>query len=153
MLHREGRFVKHVVTGNIFVKGIASAVIFVSKKAFTLIEIIMAMAIMVVGIIGVVRLLPVGLKASRSSEMLSKAAFLAQEKLEELKLAGLARLVPQAAVPLEGEASEYSWTAEVAEVALDGVYSSADIRQLSLTVSWEEKGNLRSHTFVTYLGR
>ena len=122
------------------------------RKGFTLIEVIMAMAIMAVGIIGVVRLLPVGLRASKSSEMMSRAAFLAQEKLEELKLAGFDALsAPD--FPLEGEEKDYSWTAQASEVSLEGLASTEDIRQLTLTVSWQEKGRPRSQDFVTYIGK
>ena len=114
----------------------------------------MAMAIMAIGIIGVVRLLPVGLRASKSSEMMSKAAFLAQEKMEGLKLAGFAVLSePEPSVPLEGEEGDYSWQAEVLEVSLEGLGSSEDIRQLRMTVSWEEKGKTQAQSFVTYVGR
>jgi Tfp pilus assembly protein PilV len=110
------------------------------------------MAIMAVGIIGVVQLLPVGLRASKSAEMMSKAAFLAQEKMEELKLAGFEELsAPNPSVPLEGEKEDYTWTAEILEVSLGGVISSEDIRSLNLTVSWEEKGKPRSQSFVTYI--
>lgn len=124
------------------------------KKAFTLIEIIMAMAILTIGIIGVVRLLPVGLRASKSAEILSKAAFLAQEKLEELKLAGFEQLsLPGPSIPLAGEQGQYSWAAEVGEVSLAGVSNPQDIRRLSLRVSWQERGNSRSQDFVTYIGK
>lgn len=122
------------------------------RRGFTLIEIIMAMAIMAVGIIGVVRLLPVGLRASKSSEMMSRASFLAQEKMEELKLAGFDELTkPNPSIDLEGEEGDYSWEAEVSEVELEGVTSSEDIRSLSLTVSWQEKGKPRSQKFMTYI--
>lgn len=122
------------------------------RRGFTLIEIIMAMAIMAIGIIGVVRLLPVGLRASKSSEIMSRAAFLAQEKLEELKLAGFEELsAPNPTIALEGEEGDYTWRAEILEVSLEGVISSEHIRSLSLTVSWEEKGKPRSQKFVTYI--
>ena len=114
----------------------------------------MAMAIMAVGIIGVVRLLPVGLRASKSSEMMSRAAFLAQKKMEELKLAGFEELAaPNPSVEMEGEEGAYAWIAEVAELELDGVYHPEDIRSLALSVSWEEKGKTRSQAFVTYIGK
>ncbi len=114
----------------------------------------MAMAIMAIGIIGVVRLLPVGLRASKSSEMMSKAAFLAQKKMEELKLAGFDELSsPNPTIALEGEEGGHSWVAEVSEIELEGVYNSDDVRQLALTVSWEEKGKTRSQDFVTYIGK
>ncbi len=114
----------------------------------------MAMAIMAVGIIGVVRLLPTGLRASKSSEMTSKAAFLAQKQLERLKLAGFEALIGDAPpVPLEGEEGNYSWQAEICEVSLTGLVSSEDICRLDLIVSWQEKGKTQSETFVTYIGR
>ena len=114
----------------------------------------MAMAIMAVGIIGVVRLLPVGLRASKSSEMTSKAAFLAQQQLEELKLAGFEALVSEEpSVPLAGEAGNYSWQAEISEVSLSGLTSSEDIRQLNLIISWQQAGRTQSETFATYIGR
>jgi len=122
------------------------------QKGFTLIEIIMAMAILAVGIIGVVRLLPVGLRASKSSEMMSRAGFLAQEKMEELKLAGLDQF-SQPDFPLEGEKEDYSWEAFVSEVSLNGLASAQDIRSLRLTVSWQEKGKTRSQDFITYIGK
>jgi prepilin-type N-terminal cleavage/methylation domain-containing protein len=126
----------------------------VRTRGFTLIEVIMAMAILAIGVIGVVRLLPVGLGASKSSEMMSKAAFLAQEKIEELKLAGFAQLVaPEPAITLEGEQGGYSWTAAIEEVSLEGLASSENIRKLILTVSWEEKDKTRAHDFVTYIGQ
>ncbi len=111
------------------------------------------MAIMAIGIIGVVRLLPVGLRASKSSEMFSRAAFLAQQKIEELKLAGLAAVVSEPSIPLEGEEDGYSWAAAVSEVSLPGLSSHEDIRQVNLTVSWQEKGQPRLQQFVTYLGK
>ncbi|MCQ9208005.1 MAG: type II secretion system GspH family protein [Omnitrophica bacterium] len=120
------------------------------SSAFTLIEIIMAMAILAVGIIGIVRLLPVGLRASKSSEMMSRAGFLAQEKMEELKLAGFEQLLAPEE-PLEGEVGDYTWMASVSEVALKGLASSEDIRSLRLTVTWQEKGKTRSQDFVTYI--
>jgi prepilin-type N-terminal cleavage/methylation domain-containing protein len=125
-----------------------------NKKAFTLIEIIMAMAIMTIGIIAVVRILPLGLRASKSAEMMSRGAFLAQEKMEELKLAGVAGVTaPEPVIPLEGEEKGYIWATEVSEVPLEGVTSSENIRRLTLTVSWQEKGKTRSQDFITYIGR
>ena len=114
----------------------------------------MAMAIMAVGIIGVVKLLPVGLRASKSSEMISRASFLAQKKMEELKLAGFDELsAPNPSVAMEGEEEGYSWEAEVSQVELEGLTNSEDIRSLGLTVSWQEKGKTRSQNFVTYIGK
>ena len=124
------------------------------KKGFTLIEIIMAMAILAIGIIGVVRLLPVGLRASKTSETMSRAAFLAQKKIEQLKLAGFDDLTaPEPSVPLEGEEEGYGWQAQISAVSLEGVNNPEDIRCLTLTVTWLEKANPRSQEFITYIAK
>lgn len=123
-----------------------------TRAGFTVIEIIMAMAILAVGVIGVVRLLPVGLRASRSAEMMSKAAFVAQEKLEEIKLSGFEGITEGGAI-LSGEEGAYVWEADVSNVSLDGLFSSANIRQVNLVVQWQERGNTRSQEFITYIGK
>jgi len=124
------------------------------RKGFTLIEIIMAMAILAVAVIGVVQLLPTGIRASRSSEMMSKAVFIAQEKTEELKLAGFDVISAEnPAIDLEGESGDYAWEAEVSEVSLDGLISSDDVRQLTMRISWQERGKTQSEEFITYIGR
>ncbi len=119
------------------------------KRGFTLIEIIMAMAILAVGVLGVVRLLPVGLRASKSAEMVSKAAFVAQEQMEMLKLSGFNGL---SSAILSGEQGEFSWQAEVDNASLAGLSSSAEIKQITLVVSWIERGNTRTQNLTTYIG-
>ena len=112
------------------------------------------MAILTIGIIGVARFLPLGLRASKSSEMMSKAAFLAQEKMEEFKLAGFTALSePVPSIPLAGKEEGFNWVTEVHPVSLEGLSSSNDIRLLNLTVSWQEKGEVYSEEFTTYIGR
>lgn len=114
----------------------------------------MAMAILAVGIIGIVRLLPTGIRASKSSGLISKAAFLAQEKLEELKLGGFDAISAESPdVDLTGTSGVYSWEVEVSEVTLVGLVNSDNVRELKLLVNWLEKGKTKSEIFVTYIGK
>ena len=52
----------------------------------------MALAILVIGVIGVMRLVPVAMRVSKRSEVFSKLAIFAQKKLEEVKLAGFDKI-------------------------------------------------------------
>jgi len=61
--------------------------IYNNKKGFSLLEIIFALAILVIGIVGVLALFPVGLKASKRSGDFTMATILAQRQMENIKTA------------------------------------------------------------------
>ena len=50
--------------------------------AFSLVELVIAMAILGVGIVGAMRVFPIGLRASRRAEVRSRAVIVAQRTLE-----------------------------------------------------------------------
>ncbi|MFH1411842.1 MAG: type II secretion system protein [Candidatus Omnitrophota bacterium] len=56
-----------------------------TKKGFTLIEILAAIAVVGLGIIPVMNTLPEGLKALRKTEHLTRDVMLAQQKMDELR--------------------------------------------------------------------
>ncbi len=59
-----------------------------NKSAFTLIEITIALLILAVGLVGILALFPVGFDASVRAANITKATFLAQELIEDLKREG-----------------------------------------------------------------
>ena len=121
-------------------------------RGFSLIEIVVALGLLATGLIGVIRLFPVGLRASKRSEVVSKAALLAQQQLEELKLKGYAALVadpPQ--VPLSGASGKYQWSLVVASVDAPGLPTPNELRAVTITVQWPEGGQQRSTAVTTYV--
>lgn len=54
------------------------------KKGFTIIELLVAIFILVVGIVGVLNAFPLGVQVARSAKMATVATYLAQEKIEEI---------------------------------------------------------------------
>ena len=58
--------------------------LFKSNSGFTLIETLIALAILMIAVLSIVQLFPLGLKASYQAKNLSLATNLAQAKLEEL---------------------------------------------------------------------
>lgn len=117
-------------------------------------ELIIAIAVLAVGLIGVLQIFPIGLRASQRAGMMTKASFLAQNKIEDVKLAGfeaITELPPK--IPLSGRDGDFDWSIEIDNVSLEGVESGADMRKVTLTVSWPERNTVRSKDFITYVAK
>ena len=122
------------------------------KKGFSLLELIIAIAVLAIGLVGVLQIFPVGLRASYRSGMITKATFLAQNKIEEVKMAGfeaITELPPK--MPLSGTQGDFDWEIFIDEAELDGLESNDDIRKLTVIVSWVERQRTRSKDFITYI--
>ena len=70
-----------------------------SRDGFTLIEVILAVAILSLGLLSVVRILPLGIQAQQRAEHLTLAYLLAEEKMEEIKAGGYESLIDGNARP------------------------------------------------------
>ena len=122
------------------------------QRAFSLIELVVALGLLAMGLIGVVRLFPVGLRASKRSEVVSKATFLAQQRLEEVRLLGYAAIAAQApSFPLSGAVDKYQWTMTIQPVQADGLSAESPLRAVIVTVQWPEGRDTRSTALATYV--
>jgi len=122
------------------------------KKGFSLLELIIAIAVLAIGLVGVLQIFPVGLRASYRSGMVTKAAFLAQNKIEEAKMAGfdaVAELPPK--IQLSGTEGDFEWEIFIDEAELEGLESSDEVRKLTVIISWIERQRTRSKDFITYI--
>lgn len=124
------------------------------ERGFSLIELVVALGLLGVGLIGVVRLFPVGLRASKRSEVISKATLLAQQQLEEVKTFGFDALIATPPpFPLAGASGNYRWTVTIHDVEVAGVPASNELRAVTVNVSWPEGGQTRTTGLVTYLAK
>jgi prepilin-type N-terminal cleavage/methylation domain-containing protein len=124
------------------------------QKGFSLLELIIAIGVLAVGLVGILQIFPVGLRASYRSGMVTKATFLAQNKIEEVKIAGfeaITELPPKMA--LSGTEGDFDWAIFIDEAYLEGLDSSDDLRKVTVAVSWIERNRPRSKDFVTYITR
>lgn len=124
----------------------------VYNRGFSLLELIIAIAVLAVGLVGILRIFPVGLRASYRSGMITKAAFLGQNKLEEVKVAGfnaITELPPK--ITLSGTEGDFEWEIFIDEVDLEGLESTDNIRKVTVNVSWPERSRTRSKDFITYI--
>ncbi len=115
---------------------------------FSLVELVIAMAILSVGIVGAMRVFPVGLRASQHAEMSSRAAFAAQRTIESLKLTPWDELKDgQASVQDQG----FQITTRIAPEQPVGLADPTRLKTIQVTVQWTQDGRSRNLTFVTYI--
>jgi general secretion pathway protein I len=123
-----------------------------SKRGFSLLELIIAIAVLAVGLVGVLQIFPIGLRASQRAGMMTKASFLAQNKIEDVKLAGfdaITELPPK--IPLSGRDGDFEWAIKIDNISLAGVESNNNMKKVIVTVTWPERNATRSKEFITYI--
>ena len=127
----------------------ASAVWIVVRKSatygFTLLELLIALAIMVIAVVGIVRGVSNGLVAVQSLSRRTEAINLARAKMEEL----LASIDEQ---PSEQEGDfgdafpQFKWRAQISDSQVEG------LRTVTVTVIWFEGANEREVSLSTAIG-
>ena len=132
------------------------------EVAFSLVELVISMAILAVGIVGAMRVFPVGLRASRRSEYSSRATILAQRTLECLKLKSWDELVEGKELQLCREPSEgasgtddsrFTIVPRITQPAIEHLADPDRVKTIAVTIQWTQDGRPRELTFVTYLRR
>jgi prepilin-type N-terminal cleavage/methylation domain-containing protein len=113
---------------------------------FTLLEIVIALAVFSIGLVGILSLFPVGFQSAKRASDLSQATIYAQEKIEELKRGGYDNL-PSDGDPTETgdfEDDRFSYELSVST-------ESTGLKELRLKVEWTEGGKNYNEEFITYV--
>ena len=118
---------------------------------FSLIELVIAMGILSVGLVGAMRVFPIGLRASQRSELSSRAAIAAQRTLESVKLTPWAELSEGDTTTEEGDLQV---TMRIGRAELPEPLTDPDrLKRVEVTIRSTQAGGSRALTFVTYLRR
>jgi len=118
----------------------------IRHSAFSLVELIISLGILSVGLVGAMRVFPIGLQASARSEMSSRATMAAQRILESLKLRSCEDLTPETTT-----VEEFTVTTRLGQPDLAHLVDPARLKTLEAMVAWTQEGRPRSLTFVTYV--
>ncbi|MBI3087915.1 MAG: prepilin-type N-terminal cleavage/methylation domain-containing protein [Candidatus Omnitrophica bacterium] len=120
------------------------------RRGFSLIEVVISMAILSVGIVGAIRVFPVGLRASQRAELASRATLAAERTLESWKLKAWEELSTGETASRE---DDFDISVLVDQPTVDGLVDPSRVKRLSVTVGWMQEGRGRSLTLVTYVHR
>jgi general secretion pathway protein I len=122
------------------------------NRGFTLIEIVVAMAILGIGLVVIIELFSGGLRLGRASEEYSRAAGYARMKLEEVMITELTGEGIQ-----EGQFDpEYRWQMEVRKINLlpsekiTDFKPAVELYQIRFSVLWRSGVRERSTVFQSY---
>ena len=104
-----------------------------NNSGFTLMEVLMAMLILSVGLLGMAALITGIINSNKLSNRISTATVLAQDKMEDIKRAGYA----DAADDTEdyNTISDYSLYKRITDVVADD--PAAGMKKITVTVYWE----------------
>lgn len=141
------------------------------KRGFSLLEILIALAILIIGVVSIVNLFPIGLHASKRAMDFSSAAMLAQGKMAELiylgynnwssvdgDLAGIpsdtvGSTPPPVSSPADGRNpfpvpdNAYEWFIDVVQAET----TMSNLAKVTLWIYWNDRGVERYEAFITYI--
>ena len=119
-------------------------------RGFSLVEIVIALAILSVGLVGAMRVFPIGLRASQRAEQSNREVIAAQRAIETLKLKSWDELAEgQTEVQEDG----FDVTTRITPLSLETIVDPMRLKTIEVTVRSAPPARPHELTFVTYLRR
>ncbi len=118
------------------------------KNGFTLIEIIIALAILGIGLVSVMAYLPIALDASKKASNLTRASMVGQRILEEVKLAGLDDIKAVDGFNTVNYLPD-TFHKECEYKVIVSPLGAANAKDITVYVRWKTRGNLITEEFQT----
>ena len=121
-----------------------------TEKGFTLLEVLVAIVLLVVGVAVLVGLFSNALIGSSDAENTTIAMNLIQGRMEEIRNLGFSNIIPEPKVDVSG------FPGFQRKVSIDdpeGDPTVNDLKQVTVTVYWIFKGNEVNISAVTYVSR
>lgn len=123
-----------------------------SVEAFTFVEVIMALTIVSISLLGLIRLHIININMTETAEITSRAVLLAEEKIAEILAASYPKQGTNQGT-VQKNAFRFNWQTEVTDLQLPQL-NQADIcglRTVSVDVSWKQgisRKHLQMSTYV-----
>jgi general secretion pathway protein I len=121
-----------------------------NRRGFTLLEVMVAVAIMAIALSAVYKLYSQAFNMNQSARFYTTATLLAETKLAELAIQSPRDLGSDAGA-FEDEFSDYSWQVTVTEVEAEEItLSQQSLRQIDIVITHDQQGesfSLRTYRF------
>ena len=127
-----------------------------TNSGFTLVEALLAIAILVIGVLGVIQLFPAGLNSTKMSKEETIATHLTQAKLEEYQAASYDSVASENRARVSSDPNDQNYKYErqsiVTYINGDLTQSESDIglKKVIVSVFWQESGT-EKNVSATYL--
>lgn len=115
------------------------------NSAFSLLELIIAIAILSAGIVGVMQAFSYSARVSGLSCDITDANFLAKDIIQELEFKEKLKLINDSIPDISGRVGKFQWQYEFKETSEPGLYN------LRLLISWERLNRKEDLSLRTYL--
>jgi type IV pilus assembly protein PilV len=118
-----------------------------SRNGFTLLEVLVAMIVLAVGLLGLAPMLVMSMQGNQFSRDVTEAAYLAQDRIEQLKNQAVISPIPYYETSIQGGCYR---SVNVSDNTVDnsippGVY------RINVTLNWVDKeGKSHSTSYITY---
>jgi len=127
-----------------------------AKQGFTLMEVLVALAVLSLGLVLVLQIISASLQAEGLSNFLTKATFLAQEKLAEQFMSDYSELKDAS-----GDFGEthpgFNWETKITSINLSHPENldpdEDELRKIELNISWKVRNKLQKLNMVTFVAR
>ena len=119
------------------------------KKGFTLLEVMVAVVVLAFGLLAIMHLFPIGLRASKISRDTTVASLLAQAKIEELRNTGWASLSSSTTTEGYGTITNYPQFKRVTTIDYVDVVNDPNLKKIVVEVFYKPYGGERSVKLVT----
>jgi type IV pilus assembly protein PilV len=121
-----------------------------NTAGFTLLEVMVAMVVLAIGILGLAPMLVVSMQGNQSSRETTEAAYLAQDRIEQFRNQTTISPIPFNETSTVGQ---YSRVVNVTDQSVDNTIP-AGVYQITVTINWTDKdGMSRSTSYITYKSR
>ncbi len=117
-------------------------------SAFSLVEVVIAIGILSVGLVGSMRVFPMGLRASRRAEQVSRATLLAERTMASTKLTSWDDLAVGSSTTTE---EDYTIVLTIDQPEVEDVVDPTSLKRVTVSVGWAQEGRGRTLDLVTYL--
>lgn len=123
-----------------------------TRPAFTFIEVLVALAIAAIGLLGLLRLHLISMASADVAQVTNEAVFLAQTKLTEASAGGYPQQGTQTG-STEQNGHRFTWRTEISDVRSKdlGDLPLKKLRQIRVFVTWQHGTTQKSIQMTTYV--
>jgi general secretion pathway protein I len=114
------------------------------SRAFSLLEVLLALAIFSIGLVGIMQATTVQVRAEKQAEDVTRATVLAQNIIEEIRYTGDIEADSDDG-EFEGDDQGFAWEYQTEETEIAGLY------RLEVAISWSDGMARKEFVAETYL--